>query len=191
MPPPNNNNPNLPQRLQDALDAGIWYSLCLWPALDVAIRESWGGPDSGDKRDWFAGEVSQLLTSRPTTDHDDVVVFLLQVMQDEFECDVEDDSEEEVARSILAVRTRVLVEGDLGVVGELEQRWRSMGQVKVEFGGQMEDEGEGESDEDEADGEEEDQQPHDEAPKLVRARAKAPREIDDDGFEKVTGRRGR
>ena len=96
-----------PQQLQTAFDHGIWYILSLWPALQVACQNHWGGPNCDDKRDWFAGAISDLFTERPDTDFEDLVEVLLQVMQDEFDTRVEDDSEEEVARTILVLRKRL------------------------------------------------------------------------------------
>ena len=60
--------PPTPEQLQAAFDNGIWYALSLWPALHVAVQNSWGGPDSSEKRDWFAGAVSDLFTERQDTD---------------------------------------------------------------------------------------------------------------------------
>ena len=180
--------PPTPAQRQTALDAGIWYSLCLWPALQVAVQNGWGGPESADKRDWFAGEVSNLLSQRANTDHDDLVVFLLQVMQDEFECNVEDDSEEEVARGILGLQKRLREQADLGIVKELERRWKNMGKVKVELQEDPQDSEEDDwDDEEDVDGGIQFDEPFCKAPELVPARPREnPKpEIDEDGFQKV------
>lgn len=176
-----------PAQLQAAFDSSIWYLLSLWPALHTAVQNSWGGPSSADKRDWFAGAVSELLTSNPGTDHDDLVVFLLQIMQDEFDCMVEDESEEDIAQQILGVRKRVLEEGDIVKAREIEERWKSRGKVKVEFreaedDEDSEDEFEGFGD---VDG---DVEMEDAVPELVevKSREKMEPEVDEDGFTKVT-----
>jgi pre-rRNA-processing protein TSR2 len=70
--------PPTPAQLQSAFDHGIWYALSLWPALHVAVQNSWGGADSSEKRDWFAGAVSDLFTGRQDTDAEDLEAFLLQ-----------------------------------------------------------------------------------------------------------------
>lgn len=179
-------------QLQEAFDNGIWYLLCLWPALHVAVQDSWGGPASGDKRDWFAGAVSDLFNSRPDTDHDDLVSFLLQVMQDEFECNVEDDSEEEVAGSILSLKKRLVEERDLTAVREVELRWRSRGQMKVDL--KIIDNGINEEvgDDEEWEGFDDDDVNMDTAqdvvPDLVPAlkKEKPVPEVDEEGFTKVT-----
>lgn len=130
--------------LQSALDAGIWYHLNLWPALQAAVSNQWGGPDSADKRDWLAGAVSELLATFPApamtaddpvkakeeraeqqTQQEDLEVLLLQVMQDEFECQVEDESEVDAAAGIMTLRRRVWLEGSDAAVKEVEARWKS------------------------------------------------------------------
>lgn len=184
--------PPTADQLQQAFDGGIWYLLSLWPALHVAVQDNWGGPASSDKRDWFAGAVSDLFNSRPDTDHDELVSFLLQVMQDEFECNVEDDSEEEVAGSLLALKKRLVEGQDLNAVRELEQRWKNRGQMKVdlriidnaaneEVGDDEEWEGFGDDDVDMDTAQEI-------VPDLVPAlrKDKPPPEVDEDGFTKVT-----
>ena len=80
-------------------------TLGLWQALTVAVQSGWGGSETLEKRDWFAGAVSTLLADRPDTDQEDLEVFLLQIMEDEFDCRVEDETEIEVARNIMQLRS--------------------------------------------------------------------------------------
>lgn len=42
-------------------------ALHMWPALTLAVENQWGGPDSADKRDWFAGAVAELFPDLGTT----------------------------------------------------------------------------------------------------------------------------
>ncbi|WPH02788.1 Pre-rRNA-processing protein TSR2-domain-containing protein [Acrodontium crateriforme] len=177
-----------PEQLSDALDHGIWYAISLWPALNIACANNWGGPNTSDKRDWFAGAVSELLTTEPDTDSEDLEVFLLQVMEDEFDLRVEDETECEVARNILLLR-QALIEGDLEFGKSLEQRWKNRGQLKTDIvvADQTDREVEGDIDEDDEDVE------MDEAPTLVPAapREKPQPEIDEDGFERVISKKKR
>lgn len=179
--------PPTAQQLETAFDSGIWYALALWPALHVACQNSWGGPDSAEKRDWFAGAVSELFAGRKDTDSEDLEVFLLQIMQDEFECNVEDETEVEVAQTILKLR-QTLLEGDLSAFQKLEQRYKNRGQMKADI--KVVD-GEVEVDDDE-DWEEDDEM-EDRAPQVVQAprepREKPIPEVDDDGFTKVVGKK--
>ncbi|KAL9055793.1 MAG: hypothetical protein Q9162_003327 [Coniocarpon cinnabarinum] len=98
------------------LTLSIALLLSSWPPLALAISESWGGPDSAAKKDWLCGVLSDLFepppapkspaNSRPplpppAVDQEDVETLLLQVMQDEFDVRLEDDSEVDLARDIL------------------------------------------------------------------------------------------
>ncbi|KAI5360778.1 Putative pre-rRNA-processing protein TSR2 [Septoria linicola] len=180
------------EELQTAFDYSIWYLLSLWQPLHIALQNGWGGPDSADKRDWFAGAVSDLLTTRPDTDQDDLEDFLLQIMGDEFECNVEDESEMVVAGDILKVRQRMMETRTLDAAKEVEARWKNRGAMKSdkivvqEVNQDAEDEGEFEGFEDDDD--------MDEAPALVQSASKVPKEktipeVDDDGFTKVAGKK--
>lgn len=165
-------------------DNGIWYALSLWPILHVAVTNGWGGPDSSDKRDWFAGAVSDLFTSRPDTDQDDLEIFLLQIMQDEFDVNVEDESEVTVAMSIIGMKN-TLAEGELGPAQELERRWKSRGSMKSDINVV---DGEIEADDEEWDGlDAEADTDMTEAPPLVESKpkVKAVPEVDEEGFTKV------
>lgn len=182
-----------PEQLQSAFDNSVWYLLALWHPLHIAVSSSWGGPSSSDKRDWFAGAISDLLTTRPDTDAEDLECFLLQIMQDEFDCNVEDESEVTVARDILGVRKRMMEERTVEAAREVEDRWRNRGNMKTDISVRVvEEEGEWEGIEEDDDEDEDDEV--DDAPQLVPAAApkgKVAREIDDDGFQKVVSKKKR
>lgn len=193
--------PPTPQRLQQAFEAGIWYHLSLWSALHIACQNNWGGPNSSDKRDWFAGAVSDLFTETQTkdgrsVDHEYLVAFLLQIMQDEFDTTVEDDSEEKVAEGILGLRKRLFEDQDMSAIRELEQRWRNRGQMKVNI--QVVDNGDDEVDDEEWEGFDEDgdvdMADDNDAPALVPAPVKQEKqapEVDEEGFTKVVSKKGK
>jgi pre-rRNA-processing protein TSR2 len=181
-----------PEQLQSALDHSIWYLLSLWPALHVACTSGWGGPDSADKKDWFAGAISDLLTTRPETDAEDLECFLLQIMQDEFDCNVEDETECEVAGNIMLVRKRLMEERTLAASREVEERYKRRGSMKAsvrveEVNQDVDDDGEVDDDDD----------VDMDAPQLVPSiqpkaiKEKPEPEIDEDGFERVPVRRKR
>ncbi|KAF1826001.1 uncharacterized protein K489DRAFT_311913 [Dissoconium aciculare CBS 342.82] len=185
-----------PEQLQAALDHSIWYLLSLWPALNVACASGWGGPDSADKKDWFAGAISDLLTERPETDAEDLECFLLQIMQDEFDCNVEDETECEVAGNIMLVRKRLMDERTLLASREIEERWKRRGAMKTnvrveEVNQDIDDDGEG------SNGLDDDDDVDMDAPQLVPSiqpkaiKEKTEPEIDEDGFEKVVSRKKR
>lgn len=171
------------------LDLGITLTLHNWPALSMAVTSNWGGPTSSDKRDWFCGAISDMLADRPETDAEDLEDVLVQVMSDEFDVVVDDESAAEVAGKIMEIRGLV-ARGEVGVVRELWESWASKRgrTVRIQRGEGGEEE-EDDSDEEE-DGDEDDEM--DEAPTLVNApRERVGPEVDEDGFTKVAGKKRR
>ena len=117
----------LPSKVSAQIDLLVCLHLHSWPALTLAVQNGWGGDKqtSADKRDWLAGAVSELLTSRPAQIHDvsDLEEVLLQVMLDEFEIVVDDGSAEEVAKKIWG-SARKIRDGDVQELEEMYSRWQ-------------------------------------------------------------------
>ncbi|RYP60171.1 hypothetical protein DL769_008241 [Monosporascus sp. CRB-8-3] len=203
----------LPETRQSNFEQGVALTLHLWPALTLAVQNNWGGPSSADKRDWFAGAIVDMFPSfvdvlkpqqqqqqqkKPAAaapeepDIEDVEATLLQVMLDEFEVNVDDDSAFESAETIVRLRAQC-AEGDFNEVDGLRRRWEASRGKKVAAvqapdadqdtdGSDWESE-DGDGDDDEQDGDVE----MDEAPALVAAPKEKPQpEVDEDGFTKVT-----
>lgn len=191
-------------------------SLNLWPALTLAVQNSWGGPDSADKRDWFAGQVVEQFpplstpnTTSTTTastngtsqkaqaqqgdqeepDAEYLEELILQVMLDEFEVNVDDDTAYDVAAEIVRLRGQC-ARGNFEEVDRLLARWQAHRGDKVNFKhGEDQDHETDWEDDDDDDRSDDDM---DEAPTLVEGapkKDKAPPEVDDDGFTKVTRKR--
>jgi pre-rRNA-processing protein TSR2 len=197
--------PSIPPQLAAQIDLLISLSLHAWPALTLAVQNSWGGQDSSDKRDWLAGEVSSLITSLPPQLHDvgDLEEVLLQVMIDEFEVVVDDDSAENVARQIWSGVQKL----QKGETEELKQMWEKWEEKRRKTGGKEisgivrgEDKDGDETDWDDEDYDDETEfngfpdRPDvnmDEAPPLVAKKEKVEPEIDEDGFTKVVGKKKR
>lgn len=169
----------------------------MWPALTFAVQNTLGGPQSAEKRDWFAGAISELLET--STDVDDYYLedFLLQVMNDEFEVRVEDGSAEEIASNIIAFRKSTLA-GDFTKVDALYTRWqerqtKGVDAVRFRLVETEEEDDESESDDDDM---EEDESDEDVEMEEATIPAKPPKEkvvprTDEDGFTEVIGRRRR
>jgi pre-rRNA-processing protein TSR2 len=152
------------------------------------VQNEWGGPDSADKRDWFAGAICDLFPSH--ADLESVEDRLDQIMGDEFEVSLDDHSETLVAERIILIWEETS-RGDFSTVDGMLERWRSGGPGKVEgvkVGGDEEESVDEESGDD--DEEDEDVEMGDAAPELVVKEKKGP-EIDEDGFTKVPARRKR
>lgn len=181
---------------QSNFEQAVAYALHLWPALTLSVQNNWGGPDSADKRDWFAGAVVELFpefSDAPQTktvdepDMEDVETVLLQVMIDEFEVNVDDDSGTEVATNIIRARAECAI-GQFDEVNKLSQRFQNLKGNKVD---QMfkkaedaDQDTDWESDDDDEDDEGGADVDMDDAPALPKEKPEP--EVDDDGFTKVT-----
>ncbi|KAF9224508.1 hypothetical protein BS17DRAFT_648568, partial [Gyrodon lividus] len=211
-----------PQPLTVLFARGTIARLTLWPALRLAVHQSWGGPASAEKQRWLAGVIvdqfeasvvsfscspASAPSSAPSSssssssslppDQYDVEELLLQIMSDEFEVSLEDDSASAVAKDIVKLFSSVCT-GDDTFVKELEvQAERIKGktpqyEVGAGSGSDWEDE-----DEDDAGSESEDTQGgegEEIVPQLLDRsggrRTQEP-EVDEDGFTmiKKKGRR--
>ncbi|KAL6865836.1 rRNA accumulation- protein [Amphichorda felina] len=196
---------------QSHFEQAVAYALHLWPALTLSVQNGWGGPDSADKRDWFAGAVVDLFpeftdsASDPAAakkkveepDLEDVETVLLQVMVDEFDINVDDDSGVEVAGQIIRARTQCAT-GQLDEYNSLKERFMNRKGMKVEQMFKRIEDSNQDTDWETDDSEDDDEDDEsggadvnmDEAPPLVKVpKEKAEPEVDEDGFTKVTRKR--
>lgn len=173
----------------------------LWPALTLSVQNKWGGDDSADKRDWFAGAIVELFPeftddanakSAQEVDVEDVETVLLQVMMDEFDVNVDDDSAYELALQIIRIRTQCTV-GEYTEVKELQQRFASKtGKVDQLFkkAEDPDQDTDAEADDSAAESDDDDDVNMDEAPALVPTPKEKPApQVDEDGFTMVTKKR--
>jgi len=170
-------------------ELGVSLTLQAWPALTLAVQNQWGGPDSADKRDWFAGAICELFPSH--ADLESVEDRLLQIMDDEFEVAPDDDSVSHVADRIMLIWEETNT-GEFGTVNAMYERWRSGSGGRVEGvlvggeeGDQSVDEESGEDDEDS------DDEMGDAPPELVAVRERQAPVVDEEGFTTVPARRRR
>jgi len=134
-----------------------------------------------------------MLTERPETDAEDLEDVLIQVMNDEFDVVVDDESAGPVAAKIMEVKTQVQ-RGDVAGIQEMWENWQRKSQQKGNVAAGFkrgEDENQDTDDEvDEEEGGETGDVDMGEAPALVRApKEKVQPEVDEDGFTKVVGRK--
>lgn len=168
---------------------GVIARLNTWPVLSLAVDNSWGGPDSSDKRTWMASVVVDSFdpSQNPETP-DDVYVEeqLLQIMSDEFDADIEDGSAENVAKDIVKLWS-LLSSAD---VTQTVEEWEAAARkakgrsIPVEIKDETE-----EIEDDDSEGEEDGE----EAPSLLQPHNEKAREepvVDEEGFTlvKKTGR---
>jgi pre-rRNA-processing protein TSR2 len=182
-----------PQTASSYLDLGVTLAINAWPALTLAVNSNWGGPTSSDKRDWLCGAISEMLVDRPETDAEDLEDVLIQVMNDEFDVVVDDESAGEVAERIMEVR-KAVEKGEFEAVKQMWAEWEAKkGQRGSAVAGFRRGEDvEQETDEEESGDDDEGDVDMGEAPALVRVpRERIEPEVDEDGFTKVVGKKKR
>ena len=160
------------------------------------MQNGWGGPDAAEKRDWFAGQVSELMADTPDADVEYLEEFLVGVLNDNFDVHIDDGSAAEIAAKIIGLR-KLTLQGDFALVDDMSTKWHE----KQARGGdknipvkRVEGNDDQDTDWDSEDGDEENDEDveMEEAPQLVRVqREKVVPKIDEDGFMEVLGKRRR
>lgn len=89
------------EKQQGRFELGVSMLVYTWDALDIAVVNQWGGPDSADKRDWITGVVVDLFKVNKIVDVVLVEETLIYAMVDEFDTNVEDDSGLVIASNIV------------------------------------------------------------------------------------------
>lgn len=151
--------------------------------------------------------MSDLFIERPDATQEDVEDRILQIMGDEFEVALEDESEVALARDIIRVR-RDCERGEFAIVDGLWRRWierkggnavrafRAVGHDDEEDEGEVEDDRDSVDEESGAEDEHEDGDvemggTEDGVEDVGKRKERLPPEVDEEGFTKVIGRRKR
>ena len=136
-----------------------------------------------------------MFSERPQTDLEDVETTLLQVMLDEFEVNVDDETAFDVAQQITRLRAATL-KGDFTEVDSMHEAWlNNKGRSKVKIQKLDSDDDEDEDDTDwsgEGEGESNEDQDTEmgDAPAPPTGKKDKPiPEVDEDGFTKVASRK--
>ncbi|CUM47120.1 uncharacterized protein AC631_03505 [Debaryomyces fabryi] len=180
------------EKQQAKFELGVCMCVYKWDELNTAVTNSWGGPNSADKRDWISGIVIDLFNER-IVDVQLIEETLLYAMVDEFDTEVDNESALVIADMIVKMYREVYIK-KYDVIDELYLKWQ---QKQLSGQGQQEKVviNEDPNNPDVSDSEDEDE---DEQPALVQPNdsmdldePQAPI-VDDDGFELVQkkGRKG-
>lgn len=175
-----------PTKEQLQFARAVYIVLNLWPALRQAVIEGWGGPESGEKRDFLLSHLCDEFgnggaSTKP--DLDDLIELIESYIAEEYDCQLEDDSAMWVAMHVCGAHKTIFEEGRGDVIlTQLEDAFEKAGKAKVSSTTQGDVDDEDDDDEDKVD----------EAPAAPRPAApRAEPEIDEDGFETVVSRRRR
>ena len=181
--------------------------------MRIAVDSSWGGPESKQKRSWMASELLDVFeSSSPSSstlspnsmsnqvDEDYIEEMILQMMNDEFDCVIEDGSSAEVAEDLFKLWKEAQSGGEEAIEKSMkvwEEKERAIQgkrmqaqeiKAEKEEGWEGDDGESGDDDgEDEEDGSEGGMEV-DEPPALVDRRNKEDPVVDEDGFTLVKGK---
>ena len=126
---------------------------------------------------------------------------MLQIMNDEFDVNVEDGSGEEIAAKIIGLR-KLTLQGDFAMVDDMYSKWQERqsrggdrGKINFQHVTRDDDEDNTDWDSDDIEGEDDDDDNDVEmgdAPALVKApKEKVQPKVDDEGFTEVVGKKRR
>lgn len=180
---------------QAKFELGVCMAVYKWEELNTAVENSWGGPNSNEKRDWISGIVIDLFDEK-IVDIQLIEETLLFAMVDEFDTEVDNDSALEIAALIFKFFKDVMIE-KYDAIDELYAKWQAKQSNKVQTAKVViqTDPNNPSDDEDDEDEDEEDEVPQltntGEDSMDVDDTPQGPI-VDDDGFEMVQkkGRRG-
>ncbi|CAI4654817.1 rRNA accumulation- protein [Saccharomyces cerevisiae] len=172
------------EKQQARFELGVSMVIYKWDALDVAVENSWGGPDSAEKRDWITGIVVDLFKNEKVVDAALIEETLLYAMIDEFETNVEDDSALPIAVEVINIYNDCF-NLNYNKVENLYLEWQEKQRTKkskrvVHIEG---DDDEEDEDEEDYDDEDEDEEMDEVVSDLVSSKPEPI--VDEDGFELV------
>jgi pre-rRNA-processing protein TSR2 len=172
---------------------GVLARLRTWPALSLAIAQSWGGPESSAKFPWLAGVLVDAFEDPPAEgvpDAEYIEAMLLQIMEDEFDCTLEDESAWDVARDVVKIWDALSRNLDDGkkAVEDLEAKAEKLKGKKIEARREGP-----ESDEEEWSDDGDEEMDADDAPQLLVVEHPPENQrpdpiVDEDGFTLVQGK---
>ncbi|RHZ52939.1 hypothetical protein Glove_454g17 [Diversispora epigaea] len=199
------NNQQLQQESIHQFQQAVTFIFNSWTALKIAVEMQWGGIDSSDKCDWFMNMViDHFLKSGGKEPHvDDLESILDQIMADEFNTLLEDDSAYQVSQHLIKLYNECM-QGNYSNVEKLRLKQSTKNvsnSARRISNGDEEDNssssGEGDSEDDSEDGNSNEEEEKDgdidkmEVDHVIDKPAKTKNEpiIDEEGFQLVTRRK--
>lgn len=93
-----------PTDKQDAnFELGVSMVIHSWYTLTTAVDNSWGGPQSAEKRDWISAVVVEEFENNKEIDIIYIHELLSGIMEDEFDTVIEDNSTIDIGKKIVGV----------------------------------------------------------------------------------------
>ncbi|KAL0079290.1 Pre-rRNA-processing protein TSR2-domain-containing protein [Phycomyces blakesleeanus] len=154
---------------------GVTYIFKSWTALKLAVEQDWGGVESAEKRDWMIQlMVDYFDKNGKKVEVDEIEDILIQIMSDEFQTLLEDDSAYLIAKHLVLIFNQCIT-GNFTEVVKLREKFQSQNQASASS---FVKQGEEDSDVDEDDDEDEEDEDQDMEPRAP----KEPEQPDEDGW---------
>ncbi|KAI3404653.2 TSR2 [Candida oxycetoniae] len=107
---------------QAKFELGVCMAVYKWEELTTAVENSWGGPKSGEKRDWISCIIIDLFSESKIVDVQLIEETLLYAMLDEFDTQVDNDSALEIAALIMKFYKEA-AKGAYDMIDQFYQVW--------------------------------------------------------------------
>ncbi|KAG7882903.1 hypothetical protein KL905_001605 [Ogataea polymorpha] len=91
------------EKSQANFELGVSMLVHGWQILTTAVDNSWGGPESAEKRDWITAVVIDLFKQNKEVDIILIHETLFNAMEDEFDVIVEDQSTVHIASAVVQI----------------------------------------------------------------------------------------
>ncbi|KAI8326228.1 hypothetical protein GQ54DRAFT_249705, partial [Martensiomyces pterosporus] len=92
---------------KEAFIEGVDHIFAKWTALELAVKNGWGGRNSQEKRDNMVDEIinyfDELVRKKQKPEPSDIEEVLSQIVDEDFNIVLEDNSAIEVARDICRI----------------------------------------------------------------------------------------
>ncbi|KAJ2843004.1 rRNA accumulation- protein [Coemansia erecta] len=109
---------------KEAFIEGVDHILAKWTALSLAVANSWGGPESEEKRDNMVDEIVEYFdgtaSKKQAPEPSDLEELLLDIMDEDFTISLEDGSEKEVSKKLITIYSECRI-GNFATVDRLAE----------------------------------------------------------------------
>ncbi|CAH02172.1 Tsr2p [Kluyveromyces lactis] len=175
------------EKQQARFELGVSMMIYKWNALDVAVVNQWGGPESAEKRDWVTSIIVDLFKTEKIVDVELIEETLVYAMFDEFDTNVEDESALPIAAAIIIIY-RECAQENYSTVERLYLNWMENKDKNDASKLVVAESSDDEEVDEEAGADEDDVNMDEDVPQLVNSehQISAPEPVlDEDGFELV------
>ena len=112
----------LNENQRDLFLGAIAVTIQHWPSFQIAVNNGMGGPNTEEKVNWLCSMIVDLFNDNPdgSVQADDVLEYMSEVINNEFDTIIEDGSAEMICSSIVAYYTHILAGNKDFVLAKLE-----------------------------------------------------------------------